>query len=123
MGNCLISRPKNFSLELLWENSNPNSSFNDQTISVNTSGVDWMMFISKGHFREDFQYKSINLISKKLNSHSILVSGYGSTICVRAVDISDTTIHFSNGAYWQGNTSSTNDSQMGIPVAVYKINW
>lgn len=105
-------------IEKLWENASPTSTFNAQEINVNLTGYDLYIIMSYFHTTVPF---NITHIAKVGNGILIYASDYGN-LYRRNVNYDEGKLTFSTmeGTRVEDKAVTTNNEQL-VPVAIYGI--
>jgi len=108
--------------KILWTNPNPTSAFSAQTITLNSSDYDYLLFISDLYLSSS--------VSEQRNTVSMTIKGRGCSLNVSAdyggaeatfyrtaTYINDTQYNISGGSY-RSNTTTGNDNSILVPIQV-----
>ena len=108
--------------KVLWTNQNPNSTFASQTITLNSSYYDFLIFISDFFVSSSIatQRNTISMTLKGRGCSLNAAADYGgseATFYRTATYTSDTQYNISGGSY-RCNTTLSNDNSVLVPVQV-----
>lgn len=105
------------SLDLLWSNASPSSTFDAQSINIDMTEYNLMYIILNRSTTASAVLDSFLLIK---NSHQYPISEIGGNLASRAFLASDNNIVVGSSGIYVDGTSSTNNNNM-IPLYVYGI--
>ena len=107
-------------LDLLWTNANPNSSFTEQTISVNFSTYKLLIIC----FRRDVSSSAVCYAFTTTTLQDPTATMYAwdiNTMLYRALFIRDNSITFSSGIIMSAVGSEATDDSKMIPYKIYGV--
>lgn len=107
-----------FSIDLLWTNASPTSSFTAQSLNVDTTGYEYFLVIFRAYAANDAEasLKYSIVVEDKNDTYACIMSPVSTTtVHRRTVTITDSTIAFSDGKY----PNSQTDNNFLIPFEVY----
>ena len=107
------------SLDLLWTNASPTSTFDAQSISIDLTEYKLMYVVLNRSTTASTVLESFLLIK---NSHQFPITEIGGNIASRSFLASDNNIIVGSAGVYVNGVSSTNNNNM-IPLYVYGIKW
>lgn len=114
------SQNNNLEPVLLWENPNPRSTFNAQTISIDTSKYNKFEIVSRTNCTSDISNYNICICRKGILNmiyNAININVY------RNVEITDSGFIFGDGIYQKGIGTNGTSSEFAIPTHIYGVKY
>lgn len=108
------------SMELLWENASPASTFANQTVPLDTSKFTAVLIEFRSGASNAVRIPSVMAFSKG-SRYIALGDNNAGTIITRAFAVNDADIAFSAGYKYSTYKTYTEDNTVVIPVAIYGI--
>jgi hypothetical protein len=104
--------PMGVTMELLWENPNPESDFGEQTINLDLTDANGVVIIYSANYRSLYFPRSMFNVAIDIHQWRGSVFGY------RLTTVSDSGVHFKNG---RDTNYNVDVPSIVKPVCIYKV--
>ena len=108
-------------MQKLWENANPTSAFAGQRVSVSITDYDLIMVCAKWFYSATTIKSIIIPTGDNLEIEFAIPRTDGALVARRYATAGNNSITFSDGVSATGNTASTTNNDVCIPVKIYGI--
>lgn len=114
----ISSTTSGMSMDLLWTNSSPTSSFSAQTVTIDLSSYKMVLIVLKQYISIDYYFDFVSPIGNSETRRYLLGS---SRLLYRAADINTVGIDFASASLVSSYGSDTSNNDYCIPFKIYGI--